>query len=114
MDDDVAEILRFAVKYKPKMLCIEYRKNSGVTFVKKIHIKSPASNIDQAALVDKLISKNYSLLGPEKANRDQIEDLVSLLISFADDNVIENDSNSSKSSNVPTLKFLPNSLPTPG
>jgi hypothetical protein len=46
---------RFALKYNPSTLAVEYTRN-GATFHKKIRIKNIA-RLNRTKLVDKLISK---------------------------------------------------------
>ena len=65
--------------------------------------------------MDKIIFLNQSILGPDVANREQIKDLITLLVSCSDDeNVTADETNSFVSpTSCATIKFGPNSDRSP-
>lgn len=61
--------------------------------------------------MDKIISLNPSILGPDVANREQIEDLITLLVSYPDDEpaTLEETSSDVTPMSSATIKFGPTS-----
>ena len=84
---------KFAVKYEPPTLVVEYsNKSTGKTFLKKFRFCGKIG-VDASRVTDKIIAENYELLGPSNASRDQILSLMQLII----DKSIEKSSKSSVS-----------------
>ena len=75
------EVRRFAIKFDPPTLVVEYAKHQK-TYVKKIKLNTTgvegSSSIKERiqVLTDLIIEKNIDVLGPQLVLRDQIEDLV--------------------------------------
>ena len=72
-------VRRFAIKYEPPTLAIEYEKENKI-FLKKIRIKSRSVNVTASHLVDKLIEQNKEALNLQRIHRTQLEGLVSMLL----------------------------------
>ena len=74
------EVKKFAIKYEPPTFIIQYQDTSnGKNFLKNIRLKKVAG-VDSGKLTNKLIKENPDLLGPSKVHRDQILDLVKLIV----------------------------------
>ena len=77
---DLLEVKRFAVKYEPPTLVVEYLNiGSGKTYVKKIRLIGAIGD-DATRLTEKIINENDDVLGPNNASRDQILSLMQLII----------------------------------
>jgi hypothetical protein len=77
---DSLEVKRFAVKYEPPTLVVEYLNiGSGKTYVKKIRLIGDIGD-DATRLTEKIINENDDVLGPNNASRDQIFSLMQLII----------------------------------
>jgi len=64
------EVRRFAVKYTPPTIVIEYKKDSKL-YIKKIKLKINTKS-DAARIVHKLIKQNSDLLHHDKICKDQV------------------------------------------
>lgn len=77
---DLKEVKRFAVKYEPPTLVVEYLNiGSGKTYIKKIRLIGAIGD-DATRLTEKIINENDDVLGPSNASRDQILSLMQLII----------------------------------
>lgn len=74
------EVQKFAVKYDPPTFVIQYRNSiTHKNFLKNIRLKvGIKANADK--VTDKIIGENSDLLGPSKVSRNQILDLIKLII----------------------------------
>jgi centrosomal protein CEP19 len=76
------EVRRFAIKFEPPTLVVEYQKHLK-TYVKKIKLntKGGSSSLEGRvkALTDLIIENNIDVVGPEIVSREQIEDLVQMI-----------------------------------
>ena len=71
---------RFAVKYDPPTLVVEYlNTGNGKTYVKKIRLIGVIGD-DATRLTEKIINENHDVLGPNNASRDQILSLMQLIV----------------------------------
>mmetsp|Transcript_14938 Transcript_14938/g.22478 ORF Transcript_14938/g.22478 Transcript_14938/m.22478 type:complete len:146 (+) Transcript_14938:53-490(+) len=71
-------VRRFAIKYSPPTLVVEYKSGSSI-FLKKIRIKK-RKNITEERICDKLMEMYPSVLGPDKIDKEQLLDLIKLLL----------------------------------
>lgn len=72
------EVRRYAIKYSPPTIVIEYKKD-GKLYIKKIRLKITEKS-DANRIVKKLIRQNSDLLDSSKICKDQLTELVTLLI----------------------------------
>jgi hypothetical protein len=71
---------KFAVKYEPPALIVEYSNEAnGKRYLKKFRLCG-SIGLDASRVADKIIAENYELLGPNIASRDQILSLIQLII----------------------------------
>ena len=76
------EVRRFAIKYNPPTLCVEYKIDGERTVLRKISFKK-YRNKSPEEVADRLLRKCEDILGPENARRvseEQVRDLVTLLL----------------------------------
>lgn len=79
------EVRRLAIKFEPPTLVVEYIKNQKI-YVKKIKLKTTEAAGTKGeeehirVLTDLIIEKNADVLGPELVSREQIEDLVRMIM----------------------------------
>lgn len=76
------DVKRFAIKYDPPTLCVEYKIGGGRTVLRKISFKK-CSGKTPDEVADSLLRKCEDILGPENARRvseEQVRDLVTLLL----------------------------------
>ena len=91
-DHQRVRLKRFAIQYSSRLFVIEYYRDDKV-FRKNIRIKKKNVDInDVGRLVDKIISLNKNILGSHLANREQIQDLITLLVTCSDTetSIVEN------------------------
>ena len=77
------EVRRFAIKYEPPTLCVEYKIDGERTVLRKISFKKYRGTKTPDEIADKVLRKCEDILGPEHARRvseDQVRDLVTLLL----------------------------------
>ena len=85
--NEVTEIRRFAIKYKPPTLIIIYNKEDEKIYMKKIRFQETyLNNVNAKDLTMKLIRRHDDVLNPLKVCSEQIEDLISLLIQGYNEN----------------------------
>ena len=85
--NNVTEIRRFAIKYKPPTLIVIYKKEDEKTYMKKIRFQETyLNNVNAKDLTMKLIKRHDDILYPLKVCSEQLEDLVSLLIQGYNEN----------------------------
>lgn len=81
---DSVRLKRFAIQYSTRLFVIEYYRGDKI-YRKNVRIKKKSVDIkDIGRLVDKIISLNKNILGSHIANREQIQDLITLLVTCAD------------------------------
>lgn len=69
-DVDVVEVRRYAIKYTPPTIVIEYKKNNKL-YIKKIKLNISAKS-DAKRIVHKLIKQNSDLLHHDKICKEQV------------------------------------------
>ena len=87
------EVRRFAIKYNPPTLCVEYKIDGERTVLRKISLKK-YRNKSPDLVADRLLRKCEDILGPEHARRvseEQVRDLVTLLLTPHDEDVGDGD-----------------------
>lgn len=78
--NDNTVIKRFALKYDPATLIIIYCLK-GKTLKRKLKFKNINTKLVNAeSIVEKLLATNYDLLSPHLVSREQIVDLIRLLL----------------------------------
>jgi len=77
------EVKRFAIKYDPPTLCVEYKIDGERTVLRKISFKKYRAGKSPDEVADRVLRKCEDILGPEHARRvseEQVRDLVTLLL----------------------------------
>lgn len=78
--DEEVSVTRFALNLEGPTLAVEYKTSSGKIFVRKIRFKRFPNDIEPQSVTNRLIKQFADVLGPEQVNKEQVLQLVAILL----------------------------------
>jgi hypothetical protein len=79
--DETVTVTRFALDYTGPTLIVEYSTSADKTFLRRIRFKRYPSDADPERVTKRLMKQFNDILGPQRVSKDQVMELVSILLS---------------------------------
>jgi hypothetical protein len=76
-------VSRYAIDFKGPTLVVEYMTSKKKVFIRKIRFKRYPADVDPERVTKRLMKQFNDVLGPDRASKDQILEIVRLLLNSA-------------------------------
>ena len=80
-NDESVTVRRYALDFKGPTLIVEYITNTDKVFHRKIRFKRYPTDVDPERVANKLMKQFDDILGVDRVSRDQVFELVNILLS---------------------------------